>query len=117
MNVEEIRTYCLAKKGVEEDFPFDNETLVFKVEGKLFLLLGLESNPLQFNVKCEPALALELREMYTAVIPGYHMNKKHWNSIICDGTIPKKLIFSFIDHSYNLIVKSLPAKTLKDKGY
>jgi predicted DNA-binding protein (MmcQ/YjbR family) len=110
MNVEDLRDYCIAKKGVEECFPFDETTLVFKVLGKVFLLCGIDSNPLQFNVKCEPAKAIELRENYSCVIPGYHMNKTHWNSIICDGQASDNIIKSWIDDSYNLIVASLTKK-------
>ena len=110
MNVEEIRDYCLAKKGVEESFPFDNETLVFKVGGKIFLLMGINANPIQFNVKCEPQKAIDLREKYSCVLPGYHMNKAHWNTIVCDGRATKKLVFEWIDHSYDLIIGSLPKK-------
>ena len=114
MNVEEIREYCLLKKEVTESFPFDSETLVFKVAGKMFLLTGLESNPVQFNVKCDPQKAIELREKYDFVQPGYHMSKVHWNTIICDGRASKKQVFSWIDDSYDLIVNSLPKK-LKEK--
>lgn len=110
MHIEALREYCLTKKGVEECLPFGPETLVFKVMGKVFLLAGLDSQPLQFNVKCEPNKALELRENYTCVIPGYHMNKQHWNSIICDGSASDKLITSWIDDSYHLIVSSLTKK-------
>ena len=110
MNVEEIRDYCLAKKGVEERFPFDNETLVFKVGGKIFLLMGINANRIQFNVKCEPQKAIDLREKYSCVLPGYHMNKAHWNTIVCDGRATKKLVFEWIDHSYDLIIGSLPKK-------
>jgi predicted DNA-binding protein (MmcQ/YjbR family) len=110
MNVEEIRDYCLAKKRVEESFPFDNETLVFKAGGKIFLLMGINANPIQFNVKCEPQKAIDLREKYSCVLPGYHMNKAHWNTIVCDGRATKKLIFEWIDHSYDLIIRSLPKK-------
>ncbi len=110
MNIEDIRDYCLSKKGVEECLPFGPETLVFKVMGKLFLLVGMDSQPLQFNVKCQPDKAIELRENYTCVIPGFHMNKQHWNSIICDGSANDKLIKGWIDDSYNLIVDSLTKK-------
>jgi predicted DNA-binding protein (MmcQ/YjbR family) len=110
MNIEELRTYCIKKKGVEEAFPFDNETLVFKVMGKLFLLTGLDRQPLQFNVKCDPELAVELRGQYNCVQPGYHMNKTHWNTIVCDGSVSKKILLGWIDHSYDLIVASLPKK-------
>ena len=110
MSAEEIREYCLLKKGVTEGFPFDAETLVFKVAGKMFLLIGLDSNPVQFNVKCEPQKAIDLREKYDFVQPGYHMSKVHWNTIICDGKASKKLIFNWIDDSYDLIVQSFPKK-------
>lgn len=110
MNAEEIRTYCLNKKGVEESFPFDNDTLVFKVGGKMFLLCGLENNPIRFNAKCEPQKAIELREKYSCVLPGYHMNKQHWNTIVCDGSIKKAILFGWIDESYELILNSLPKR-------
>jgi predicted DNA-binding protein (MmcQ/YjbR family) len=102
MNIEEIRTYCLRKEGVTEGFPFGEETLVFKVKGKIFVLANLDGD-LSLNLKCDPAFALELRERYSSVIPGYHMNKKHWNTVYIDGTIPDKEILSWIDHSYNLV--------------
>lgn len=110
MNSEEIREYCLRKKGVEEGFPFDNDTLVFKVGGKIFLLVSLSSEPLQFNAKCEPQKAQELREKYAGIVPGYHMNKKHWNTVICGGAVNKQLIINCIDDSYGLVVSSLTKK-------
>ena len=110
MNIEALRTYCLAKKGVEETFPFGEDTLVFKVGGKMFLLTSLSQTPLQFNAKCDPDRAVELREEYESIIPGYHMNKQHWNTIIIDGTIPARLLNRMIDESYELIVGSLPKK-------
>jgi predicted DNA-binding protein (MmcQ/YjbR family) len=104
MNIEQLQEYCLQKPDVEETLPFGPDTLVYKVNGKVFLLTGLESHPLQFNVKCDPDRAIELREEYPEnVLPGYHMNKKHWNTIIADGTIPLKKIKQFIDHSYDLV--------------
>jgi predicted DNA-binding protein (MmcQ/YjbR family) len=103
MNVESIREYALAKADVEEGLPFGPETLVFKVTGKIFLLMSLDSDPLQFNVKCDPDKAIELRDQYTAVLPGYHMNKKHWNTIIVDGTLTTRQLKEMIDHSYTLI--------------
>lgn len=103
MDVEFIRQYALQKKDVTEGFPFGEDTLVFKVAGKLFLLMGLDSEPLQMNLKCNPDKAIELREEYASIIPGYHMNKKHWNSIILDGTIPAKLVKEMIDWSYELV--------------
>jgi predicted DNA-binding protein (MmcQ/YjbR family) len=113
MNIEQIREYCLKKKGVTEEFPFDEETLVFKVAGKIFLLTSLESIPLQINLKCDPEKAVELREEYEAVQPGYHMNKKHWNTIIFDGTVPVKKILEWIDNSYNLVMSGLKQSDLK----
>ena len=110
MFIDELREYCLSKKGVEECLPFGPETLVYKVMGKVFLLTGLESEPVQFNAKCDPEKALELRENYSCVIPGYHMNKKHWNTIICDGSANNKLIKQWIDDSYQLVSDSLPKK-------
>lgn len=108
MNIEELREYCLSKKGVEESFPFDTETLVFKVMGKAFLLTGINDNPIAFNVKCDPEKAIELREKYPCVVPGYHMNKKHWNTIAVDGSVNNKQLKEWIDHSYNLVVAGLP---------
>ena len=110
MHLEEIREYCLSKKGVEEGLPFGEDTLVFKVMGKMFLLTGINANPVQFNVKCDPEKAIELRENYTCVIPGYHMNKQHWNTIICDGSAPRKKMQEWMDDSYNLVVSSLTKK-------
>lgn len=103
MNPEQIREYCLLKEGVEESLPFGPDTLVFKVNNKIFLLLSLDAARPQFNVKCDPDKAEELREMYAAVHPGYHMNKKHWNTIIVDGTITMSLLKEWIDHSYELV--------------
>ncbi len=114
MNVESLREYCLSKKAVEEGLPFGEDTLVFKVMNKIFLLVSLGSNPLQFNAKCEPDKAEELREEYPAIKPGYHMNKKHWNTVIVDGSISTKLIKEMIDDSYDLIVQSLPNKVRKE---
>ena len=103
MNIETLREYCLKKEGADESFPFGDDTLVFKVKGKIFLLAGLDSQPLQFKVKCNPEKALELRENYSCVIPGYHMNKKHWNSIMVDGSVNDRLLKEWIDDSYNLV--------------
>jgi len=109
MNAEEIRAYCIEKKGVSESFPFDNETLVFKVLDKMFLLMSLEQQPVSMNVKCDPEHALYLRERYPGnVLPGYHMNKAHWNTVIADQHLSSDLLKGFIDDSYTLVVKSLP---------
>jgi predicted DNA-binding protein (MmcQ/YjbR family) len=110
MNIEILREFCLAKPEVTESFPFDEETLVFKVCGKMFVLTDLAGD-LSINLKCDPELAIELRERYTAVQPGYHMNKTHWNTVIIDGTVPDKLLKEWIDHSYWLVVSQLPKVT------
>jgi predicted DNA-binding protein (MmcQ/YjbR family) len=111
MNIESLRKYCLGKQGSEESFPFGENTLVFKVSGKMFLLVGLESLPLRFSVKCDPVIAEELREQYPAIEPAFHMNKKHWNMVSMDGSVPAALVKKMIDDSYELILESLPAKT------
>ena len=105
MNIEQLREYALSKPGAEESFPFGEETLVFKVKGKIFLLTGLNSDPLQFNAKCDPDYAIELREEYDCIKPGYHMNKKHWNTIIIDGSLSLQQLKDLIDHSYNLVAR------------
>lgn len=110
MFLEELREYCLLKKGVKECLPFGDDTLVFKVMGKMFLLTGIESQPVEFNIKCNPEKAIELREQYICVLPGYHMNKQHWNTIICDGSVSNRQIQQWIDDSYNLVVNSLSKK-------
>lgn len=110
MDIEMLRLYCLDKPGTEEGFPFGDSTIVFKVKGKIFLLVGLDEQPLRFNVKCDPQKAIELREQYPAVQPGYHMNKKHWNTVIADGSIPKTLLRQLIDHSYDLVSGNKTAK-------
>jgi len=104
MNIEILREYCISKKNVTEGFPFGDDTLVFKTGGRIFALVNLEGD-LSINLKCNPARAIELRESYSSVIPGYHMNKKHWNTIYIDGLVPDKEIFSWVDHSYDLVSK------------
>jgi predicted DNA-binding protein (MmcQ/YjbR family) len=116
LNIESFQKYCLSKKGVTEEFPFDDNTLVFKVMGKMFALTNVEAFE-GINLKCESELAAQLREEYPAVKQGYHMNKKHWNTIVMDGSIGDKLIQQWIDLSYDLVVASLPKKeraALKD---
>src|SRR4030095_809892 len=110
MDIEQIREYCLAKPGAEETLPFGPDVLVFRVGRKIFSLLPLDSESLQFNVKCDPELAIELREQYACVLPGYHMNKKHWNTIVVDGSVSVKQLRAWIDHSYDLVVNSLSTK-------
>ncbi len=113
MDIEAIRAYCLTKKGTDEGFPFDDTTLVIKVGGKIFVLINLEGDP-SMNLKCDPDLAIDLREANPAIIPGYHMNKKHWNTVILDGSLSKTLIMQMIDHSYDLVLKSLPRKNREE---
>ena len=110
MNIESLREYCLSKKDVEEVLPFGPDVLVYKISGKIFLLFSLDDDPLQFNVKCDPELAIELREEYSCVIPGYHMNKKHWNTVIIDGSVSSKRLKEWIDHSYALVAKQKKSK-------
>ncbi len=110
MHIDNIREYCLSKKAVTESFPFDSKTLVFKVGDKIFSIAILESIPLKINLKCDPERALDLREQYESVQGGYHSNKKHWNTIELEGEIPKELIFTLIDHSYELVVSKLTKK-------
>jgi predicted DNA-binding protein (MmcQ/YjbR family) len=109
MNIESLRDYCLSKKGVTESFPFDENTLVFKVGGKLFLLTDLV-DAFSMNVKCEPDKALELREHYNCVTQGYHMNKKYWNTVLIDGSVSDDILHSWIDTSYNLVFDGLSRK-------
>jgi predicted DNA-binding protein (MmcQ/YjbR family) len=111
MNAEILQTFCLQKTGVEEGQPFGPNTLVYKVGGKMFLLVALDAVPLQFNAKCDPEVALDLREQFDCVQPGYHMNKKHWNTIIVDGTASDKQLLQWVTDSYNLVYESLPKKT------
>lgn len=105
MNVEELRSYALSLGDVTEGFPFGDDTMVFKVMNKMFLLVSLSSDKLQFNVKCDPEYAMELREKYHCILPGYHMNKKHWNTVIVDGTLSNQQLKQFISQSYQLICK------------
>ncbi len=113
MNIEELRNYCLSLKGVEEKMPFDDKTLVFIVKNKMFCLTDIDS--FEFvNLKCNPETAIELREQYSEVTPGYHMNKKHWNSIKPKGKITNELMKEWILNSYNLVVSGLPKKVQKE---
>jgi len=106
MNIEALREYVLQKPLVTEGFPFGETTIVYKVNNKIFLLLPLETGQLQFNVKCDPDKAIELRDEYPdAVLPGFHMNKKHWNTIIANGHLTNKQLLQMVDDSYNLIIK------------
>ncbi|HEX2787036.1 MAG TPA: MmcQ/YjbR family DNA-binding protein [Ignavibacteria bacterium] len=112
MKFEELRKYLLSKKGAEETFPFGEDTFVYKVGNKIFAITSFDL-PLSINLKCDPERAIELREQYEEVQPGYHMNKKHWNTVLLEGRIPLKEIKEMIDHSYELIIKSLPKNKQK----
>lgn len=114
MKFDNIYEYCLLKNGTEETFPFNETTLVFKVGGKMYALVDIHSDPVSINLKCDPEYALELRETYPQVTPGYHMNKKHWNTIKVTGNIPSALVKELIDHSYQLVFDSLPKKMQKE---
>ena len=107
MNIEEFRNYCLAKKGVTEDFPFDQDTLVFKVMGKMFALTDIDHFE-SVNLKCDPDYAIELREKYQEIAAGFHMNKRHWNTVKVNGTLSNSFVMKLIDHSYNMVVQKLP---------
>ena len=108
MDLESFREYCLSKPGATEDMPFGEDVLVFRVGGKMFALASLDEIPATANLKCDPDLALELRDRYEQVRPGYHMNKKHWNTVEIDNGIPDAELHKMIDHSYELVVKRLP---------
>ncbi|OFY69002.1 MAG: MmcQ-like protein [Bacteroidetes bacterium RBG_13_42_15] len=108
MNIEEIRDYCISKPEVTESFPFNDTALVFKVAGKMFALLDLSEDNRGLTLKCDPELANELREQYPGVTPAWHFNKKHWNTVMINGTLPDWLIREWIDHSYNMVISKLP---------
>jgi predicted DNA-binding protein (MmcQ/YjbR family) len=116
MNHSALRTYCLAKPGAVETFPFGEEVRVYKVGNKIFGLHPVEK-VVKISLKCDPMLAEILRKMYPAVRPGYHLNKTHWNTVTCDGSLPDAEIFSFVDYSYDLIVKSLTRAVRKSLGF
>jgi predicted DNA-binding protein (MmcQ/YjbR family) len=113
MNIEDFRAYCLTKPNATEGTPFGEDTLVFKVSGKMFALASLDEVPPRVNLKCDPERALDLRDRYEEVTPGYHMNKKHWNTVELSGGIPDAELRAMIDHSYDLVVASLPKKRRK----
>ena len=117
MNIEEFRDYCLSKKYVTECFPFDEVTLVFKVSNKMFALSGLEHHPSTVNLKCDPEKSLELRAEYPEIIAGFHMSKKHWNTITIEGGLSRDFIKELIDHSYDLVVKGLTKRLQKELGF
>jgi predicted DNA-binding protein (MmcQ/YjbR family) len=109
MNIEELRLYCIAKKAVTESFPFDEDTLVFKVMGKMFALISISESD-SVNLKCDPEYAIALREKYTSVRAGFHMNHKHWNTVLLNDDASDKLIYQLIDHSYKMVIKGFTKK-------
>ena len=114
MNIEVFREYCLSKAGVEESFPFGESTLVFKVMGKMFALTGLDGDQFSVNLKCDPDRAVELREEHPQIRPGYHMNKKHWNTVEFENGLDDSFLIALVDHSYELVVESLPKKVREE---
>jgi predicted DNA-binding protein (MmcQ/YjbR family) len=117
MNAADLREWCLERPGAFEDFPFTAEHSVFKVEGKMFALSALEREPLEVSVKCEPELAVELRNSYPAIRPGYHLNKRHWNTITLDDSLPDQLVRDLIEDSYDLVVSALPKRVREKLGW
>ena len=107
MTLETLETYCLSKNGAVKEFPFGNEHMVFKVMGKLFAIISIEENPLHINLKATPEDCIVYRHLYACVIPGYHMNKTHWNTVILDGCLDNQIVLEMIDESYALIVGKL----------
>jgi predicted DNA-binding protein (MmcQ/YjbR family) len=116
MHGAELRQWCLAHAGAVEDFPFGPATSVFKVAGKMFALSALDRTPLEVSVKCEPELAVDLRESYAAIRPGYHLNKRHWNTITLDGSLSDQLVRDLIEDSYDLVANALPKRTREALG-
>ena len=110
MDATELRRWCLEQPGAIEDFPFGPETSVFKVSGKMFALSALDRAPLAVSAKCEPELAAQLRHSYPAIRPGYHLNKRHWNTITLDGSVPDQLVRDLVEDSYDLVVSALPKR-------
>jgi predicted DNA-binding protein (MmcQ/YjbR family) len=117
MDATELRQWCLQHAGAIEDFPFGPETSVFKVAGKMFALSALDRAPLEVSVKCEPELAAQLRHSYPAIRPGYHLNKRHWNTITLDGSLPDQLLGDLIEDSYDLVVSALPRRVRQQLGW
>jgi predicted DNA-binding protein (MmcQ/YjbR family) len=112
-----LRRRCLALPGATEDFPFDAENSVFKVAGKIFAISRLDGRPLRVSVKCDPGLAEQLRASYPAITPGYHLNKRHWNTIVLDGSVPDAMVRDMIEDSYDLVVSALPRAARKALGW
>ena len=116
MNAADLRAWCLQQNGAVEDFPFTAEHSVFKVAGKMFAISALGRDPLEVSVKCEPELAIELRKSYPAIRPGYHLNKRHWNTITLDGSLEDQLVRDLIEDSYDLVVHALPKRVREELG-
>ena len=112
-----LRRECLRMPGATEDFPFNPETSVFKVGGKVFAITALEARPLNVSLKCEPGLAEQLRADHPAITPGYHLNKRHWNTVVLDGSVPDAMVRDMIEDSYDLIVAKLPKRTRQALGW
>ncbi len=117
MSPEELRNHCLSCPGAEEAFPFGPQTSVFKVTGRIFALSRLDQYPLRVSLKCEPALAEQLREAHPAVLPGYHLNKRHWNTVIIDGSLPEEMISDMVEDSYDLVLSKLPRTIREGLGW
>jgi predicted DNA-binding protein (MmcQ/YjbR family) len=117
MNARELQEWCLALSGAVEDFPFGPDHSVFKVAGKMFAISALQRAPLEVSLKCEPDLAVQLRDSYAAIRPGYHLNKRHWNTVTLDDSIPDKLVRDLIEDSYDLVVSALPKLTRERLGW
>src|SRR3954451_9992182 len=117
MDAVELRRWCLAQVGAIEDFPFGPEHSVFKVAGKMFALSALDRSPLEVSLKCEPELALQLRTSYPAIRPGYHLNKRHWNTLTLDGSLPEQLVRDLIEDSYDLVCSALPRRVRRELGW
>lgn len=108
MTADELKALCLSFPGAREEFPFDERHSVFKVGGKLFAISALDGDPLSVSLKCDPPLAEQLRATYPAITPGYHLNKRHWNTVVVDGSVPEQLVRDMVEDSYDLVVASLP---------
>jgi predicted DNA-binding protein (MmcQ/YjbR family) len=117
MRPSDLRRYCLKFAGSDETFPFNAETSVFKVEGKMFALTRLTDQPLKVSVKCEPLLAEQLRQSHAAILPGYHLNKRHWNTVVIDGSLPEQMVKDMIEDSYDLVVSALPQARRRALGW
>jgi predicted DNA-binding protein (MmcQ/YjbR family) len=117
MTPAELRDACLRLPGAVEEFPFTPETSVFKVAGKIFAITGLDGSPLRVSLKCEPGLAEQLRADHEAITPGYHLNKRHWNTVVLDGSLPEQMVCDMIEDSYDLVVASLPRAKQSELGW